>query len=105
MTVSTAKSHATHVPHSGKAYQRSHVGRLIHADIAGPFKRSHHGFFYFLVLVDDHSRFKQVYFLKQKSEALKRIRSRAWTLRTRSQTWRSSPTAPSLPLPASLGER
>ena len=68
-------ANATHVPHTGKAYQRSHVGRLIHADIAGPFKRSHHGFFYFIVLVDDHSRFKQVYFLKHKSEALKRIRS------------------------------
>ena len=34
-----------------------------------------HGFFYFLVLVDDHSRFKQVYFLRRKSEALKRVRS------------------------------
>ena len=51
------------------------MGRLFHGDLAGPFKRSHHGFLYFLVLVDDHSRFKQVYFLKHKSEALKRIRS------------------------------
>ena len=68
-------ANATRVPHPGKSYQPSHVGRLIHGDLAGPFKRSHHGFLYFLVLVDDHSRFKQVYFLKHKSEALKRIRS------------------------------
>ena len=68
-------ANATRVPHPGKSYQPSHVGRLIHGDLAGPFKRSQHGFLYFLVLVDDHSRFKQVYFLKHKSEAIKRIRS------------------------------
>jgi len=68
-------ANATHVPHPGKGYQPSHVGRLIHGDLAGPFQRSHHGFRYFLILVDDHSRFKQVYFLKSKSEALQRVRS------------------------------
>ena len=68
-------ANATHVPHPGKSYQPSHVGRLIHGDLAGPFQRSHHGFRYFLILVDDHSRFKQVYFLKSKSEALQRVRS------------------------------
>jgi len=61
-------ANATRVPHPGKAYTPSHVGRLIHGDIACPFKRSQHGFLYFLVLVDDHSRFKQVFFLKKKSE-------------------------------------
>ena len=84
VSIKTGKAHdcdacktanATRVPHPGKSYQPSHVGRLIHGDLAGPFKRSQHGFLYFLVLVDDHSRFKQVYFLKHKSEAIKRIRS------------------------------
>ena len=56
-------ANATHVPHPGKSYLPSHVGRLIHGDLAGPFQRSHHGFRYFLILVDDHSRFKQVYLL------------------------------------------
>ena len=68
-------ANATRVPHPGKAYAPSHVGRLIHGDIAGPFKRSLHGFTYFLVLVDDHSRLKQVYFLKNKSDALNRVKS------------------------------
>ena len=68
-------ANAIRVPHPGKAYTPSHVGRLIHGDIAGPFKRSQHGFLYFLVLVDDHSRFKQVYFLKKKSEAPARVRA------------------------------
>ncbi|MGZ0213958.1 MAG: hypothetical protein ACKVI4_15900, partial [Actinomycetales bacterium] len=64
------EANATHVPHTGAAYQPTHAGRLIHADIAGPFTRSIHGQYqYFLVLVDDHSRYKQVYFLRNKSEA------------------------------------
>ena len=65
-------ANATRVPHPGRAYKPSHVGRLIHADIAGPFKRSTHGFTYFIVL-DDHSRFKAAYFLKRKSDAVARV--------------------------------
>ena len=68
-------ANAARVPHPGKSYKPSHVGRLIHADIAGPFKRSTHGFTYFIVLVDDHSRFKAAYFLKRKSDALARVRA------------------------------
>ena len=68
-------ANATRVPHPGRAYKPSHVGRLIHADIAGPFKRSTHGFTYFIVLVDDHSRFKAAYFLKRKSDAVARVRA------------------------------
>ena len=68
-------ANATRVPHPGRSYKPSHVGRLIHADIAGPFKRSTHGFTYFIVLVDDHSRFKAAYFLKRKSDAVARVRA------------------------------
>ena len=53
-----------------------HPGRLIHADMAGPFRRSAHGGYqYFLILIDDHSRYKSVYFLQQKSEAPAHIRN------------------------------
>ena len=70
------EANATRVPHKGHGYTPSHAGRLIHADIAGPFKYSKHGHYrYFLVLVDDHTRFKQVYFLKRKSDALARVRT------------------------------
>ena len=46
-----------------------------HADIAGPFRPSARGDSqYVLVLVDDHTRFKYVAFLKNKSNALLEIK-------------------------------
>jgi transposase InsO family protein len=64
------EANATHVPHAGSGYTPSHVGRAIHADIVGPFRRSIVGKHqYMLVLIDDHSRFKAVYFMQAKSEA------------------------------------
>ena len=61
--------------HSSSQYQSSHAGRLVHADIAGPFKRSWlGGFQYALILTDDHTRFKFIYFLKNKSDAPDRVR-------------------------------
>ena len=70
------EANATRAGHSNKdVYKPSYAGRLIHADIVGPFKRSAvGGFHYVLVLVDDHSRHKFVYFLRRKSDALKVIR-------------------------------
>ena len=71
-----AEANATHVPHKGKRYKPSHVGRLVHGDIVGPFQRSHgRGYQYMLVLVDDHSRTLAVRFLRHKGEALAGVRS------------------------------
>ena len=68
-------ANATRLPHSGDNYHESHIGRVIHGDIVGPFKFSLNSHAqYMLVLVDDHSRFKFVYFLKKKSDAPKAIR-------------------------------
>ena len=70
------EANAAHVPHSGKRYKPSRVGRLIHGDIVGPFKRSHQqGYQYMLVLVDDHSRTLAVRLLQKKSEALAGVRN------------------------------
>ena len=56
---------ASHLPHSSDRYQPSYPGRLVHADIAGPFISTLHGSYqYVLVLIDDHSRFKAVYLMK-----------------------------------------
>ena len=70
------QANATRLPHTSSLYEPSYPGRLIHSDIAGPFLPSSHGSFrYSLVLVDDHSRFKAVYFMRNKSEAGKHIRA------------------------------
>eukprot|EP00965_Chrysotila_dentata_P034923 1162397-Pleurochrysis_carterae.AAC.1 len=47
---------------------------MIHADIAGPFIRTSHGYQYALILVDDHTRFKSIHFMRHKSEAHAHIR-------------------------------
>ena len=66
-------ANATRLSHSSDKYSPSYPGRLIHADIAGPFRCSTgKQFRWLLVLIDDHTRFKFVYFLKNKSEAAKK---------------------------------
>ena len=66
-------ANATRLSHSADKYSPSYPGRLIHADIAGPFRCSTgEQSRWLLVLIDDHSRFKFVYFLKNKSEAPKK---------------------------------
>ena len=68
-------ANATRAAHPSSRYEPTYPGRLVHADIAGPFRGSlRGGSRYLLVLVDDHSRFKSVYFLKRKSEASACIR-------------------------------
>ena len=66
-------ANATRLSHSADKYAPSYPGRLIHADIAGPFRCSTgKQYRWLLVLIDDHTRFKFVYFLKNKSEAAKK---------------------------------
>ena len=69
-------ANAQKLAHHRKPYEPSHVGRLVHADIVGPFvKSSIGGFAYLLVLVDDHSRYVSIYFLQRKSDAPEKIRN------------------------------
>eukprot|EP00965_Chrysotila_dentata_P081691 2697026-Pleurochrysis_carterae.AAC.1 len=70
------EANATRLPHTSQLYKSFYPGRLIHADIAGLFLRSHsNAYQYALVLVDDHTRFKSVYLLRRKSEAPQAVRA------------------------------
>ena len=63
-------ANATRLSHKESRYVESEPGRLVHADIAGPFLRSAvGGFQYLLVLVDDHTRFKFIFPLKDRKDA------------------------------------
>eukprot|EP00965_Chrysotila_dentata_P199744 6179563-Pleurochrysis_carterae.AAC.2 len=65
-----AEANSVKLPHKGELYEPSHAGRLIHADIAGPFARTQHGDCqYRTVLVNDHSRYKAAYPMRAKFEA------------------------------------
>eukprot|EP00965_Chrysotila_dentata_P091563 3023477-Pleurochrysis_carterae.AAC.1 len=39
------KANSTRLPHTHELYKPSYAGRLLHADIAGPFVRTRHGGF------------------------------------------------------------
>ena len=47
---------------------------LVHSDICGPLPPSKEGYKYFLTLTDDATRYKWIYFLKQKSEVPTKIK-------------------------------
>ncbi len=51
-------------------FRASRPGELIHSDLCGPIKpASARGYKYFMVFIDDYSRYCTVFLLKQKSEA------------------------------------
>ena len=86
------EANATRLPHKSDRYEPSYVGRLVHADIVGPFKRSLVGSFqYMLVLVDDHSRFISVHFLTSKDEALTQVKKFVASLNAMVNAKRSTP--------------
>lgn len=43
-------------------------GELMHSDVCGPFVNSMSGYRYFVIFKDDYSKFRYVYFIKEKSE-------------------------------------
>lgn len=50
-------------------------GEVIHTDVCGPMKNSIGGSRYFLLLKDDHSHFRFVYFIQKKSDVPSKIMS------------------------------
>jgi hypothetical protein len=59
------------------------VGQLIHSDVCGPMHvPTPGGAKYFALFTDDHSRWRAVYFLKQKSEVAESFKNFVNTLRS-----------------------
>ena len=85
-------ANATHLPHGGSRYVASRPGLLVHGDTVGPFLPSREGYRYALILVDDHTRFKFVYFLREKSDALKRMQRFAAEFNAHGSTLEGQPT-------------
>ena len=50
-------------------------GDLVHADVCGPMQEdSFSGYRYFVNFKDDYSKFRSVYFLKQKPEVTNKLK-------------------------------
>lgn len=47
---------------------------IVHSDVAGPMTTTPGGCRYYMTMIDDHSRYTVVYFLKEKSEVADKIR-------------------------------
>ena len=62
------EANAAHLPHTTSRGISPHDVPLVHMDVAGPFKTSKRGNNYLLVLVDDRTRFKSVYPVRNKSD-------------------------------------
>jgi hypothetical protein len=61
----------------------AYIGQLIHSDFCGPMQTpSLTGARYFLLFTDDHSAWRQVYFLRQKSETPDRFKEYVTLLRS-----------------------
>jgi len=58
-------------------------GELIHADVCGPFEvPSAKGYGYFVLFKNDFSRYRYVYFLKEKSEVVSKLEQMLLTTKT-----------------------
>lgn len=85
-TCAEGKGHAApHTSNMNKAVMRvSELLETVHADTAGPIKPASHGYRYFMVFVDDYTRYTTVAFLKKKSEGLSKIKLYVKTMETQS---------------------
>ncbi|KAL0294412.1 UNVERIFIED_CONTAM: hypothetical protein Sradi_6889300 [Sesamum radiatum] len=58
----------------GKAKRATHPLELVHSDISPMNVRARHGAFYFLTFINDYSRYRSVYLLSHRSEALETLK-------------------------------
>ncbi|KAI8435453.1 hypothetical protein MSG28_003756 [Choristoneura fumiferana] len=64
----------THRQTFGTRERAKEPAEIIHADVCGPFQPSFNKFRYFVLFKDDFSKYRHVYFLRQKSEVHLKLR-------------------------------
>ncbi|KAK8597148.1 hypothetical protein V6N12_065624 [Hibiscus sabdariffa] len=65
----------TKTPFNGKGEQASDLLGLIHSDVCGPMNTQARGkFYYFIIFIDDFSRYGYIYLMRHKSEALEKFK-------------------------------
>ena len=47
--------------------------QLIHSDVCGPFEASNSNYRYFVLFKDDYTKYRYVYFMKEKSEVPEKL--------------------------------
>lgn len=57
----------------GTRLRSTKPGELIHTDVCGPFQESMSRYRYFVLFKDDYTRFRTIYFLRQKSEVAEKL--------------------------------
>ena len=71
-----------HILKFGLRERASEPGERIHSDVCGPFEPSNTGYKYFVQFKDDFSRFRYVYFMKNKSEVVNYLKTVLSQIRT-----------------------
>ena len=66
----------------GKCPKAESPGEVIHSDLCGPFDESFGGLRYFVCFKDAASKYRSVYFMKQKSETVEKLREFLATTKT-----------------------
>ena len=65
----------TKLPFIGKGERAKELLELIHSDVCGPMTTlAREGFFYFIIFIDDYSRYGYMYLMKYKSKAFKKFK-------------------------------
>jgi transposase InsO family protein len=57
----------------GTRTKTTKAGQRVHTDVCGPFQESMSGFKYFVLFKDDYTKFRTIYFLKEKSEVAEKL--------------------------------
>ena len=84
----------TRSPFIGQMARAKDLLEIIHSDVCGPFSEmARGGFYYFITFIEDLSRYRHLFFMKNKSESFEKLKE--FKARVENQTGKSIKTLPS----------